>query len=78
LTPQHGHTTKGISFQIQLAYMVTMQLMKNSKKLTEKGEFTLENTFLQNFPKLKSQKNLLEKNHSSTCHYAFCEKPKQH
>lgn len=42
LTPQHGHTTKGISFQIQLSYMVTMQLVKNSKKLTEKGEFTLE------------------------------------
>jgi hypothetical protein len=42
LTPQHGHTTKAISFQIQLSYMVTMQLAKNSKKLTEKGEFTLE------------------------------------
>jgi len=79
LTPQHGHTTKGISFQIQLSYMVTMQLAKNSKKLTEKGEFTLEkNAFLQNFPKLKSGQNLLEKNHSSTCHYAFCEKAKQH
>ncbi len=51
LGPPHGHTTKGIWFQIQLLYKVTIQLAKNSKKLTQKGEVTLEkSTFLQKFP----------------------------